>query len=113
MLIGRKGNKLLDPGYIYAPYIPMSNIVEKVNIYKLRKSKISKIFNLNHDFELFTPSKMISSRYATKMINSNLYGVIGITGTTGPVGNPGVPGLYYKQWIRKTKIENIFNKKSS
>jgi hypothetical protein len=112
MLIGRKDNKLLEPGYIYSPYIAMSNIVFE-NICKLRKSKISKIFNLNHDFELFTPSKMISSRYATKMINSNLYGVIGITGTTGPVGNPGVPGLYYKQWIRKTKIENIFNKKSS
>jgi hypothetical protein len=109
MLIGKKSN--LEAGYVFAPYIPMSNIVvEKVNIYKLRKSKISKIFNLNHDFELFTPSKMISSRYATKMINSNLYGVIGIT---GPVGNPGVPGFYYKQWIRKTKIENIFNKKSS
>jgi hypothetical protein len=36
-----------------------------------------------------------------------------VLGVTGHVGNPGLPGLYYKQWIRKTKIENIFNKKSS
>ncbi len=77
MLIGKKSN--LEEGYVFAPYIMMTTSTDvsyKRNPCNLRKSKISKIFNLDYDYELFTPSKLISSRYATKIINSNMYGVI-------------------------------------
>jgi hypothetical protein len=111
MLIGKKSN--LESGYVFAPYIMMTTsaqIVSNLTNSELRKSKISKIFNIDYNSSYFNPSKSIKSRYATKIINSNLYGVIG---TTGPIGNPGLPGLYYKQWKRKMKIENIFIKKPS
>jgi hypothetical protein len=77
MLIGKKSN--LEAGYVFAPYIMMTTstgVLDKKSPCKLRKYKISKIFNLDYDYELFTPSKSISSRYATKIINSNMYGVI-------------------------------------
>ena len=77
MLIGKKSN--LEAGYVFAPYIMMTTSTDvsyKRNPCNLRKSKISKIFNLDYDYELFTPSKLISSRYANKIINSNMYGAI-------------------------------------
>jgi hypothetical protein len=70
MLIGKKSN--LEAGYVFVPYIMTTTSTDPC---KLRKYKISKIFNLDYDYELFTPSKSISSRYATKIINSNMYGV--------------------------------------
>ena len=110
-MLGEKSN--LETGYVSAPYIMMTtnaHVVSNFTNSEIRKIKISKIFNLNYSDSYFTPSKSIKSRYATKIVQSNLYGVIG---STGPIGNPGLPGLYYKQWKRKMKIENIFIKKPS
>jgi hypothetical protein len=95
----------LEAGYVFAPYILMTTSTEvsdKRYRCNLRKSKISMIFNLDYNSDLFTPSKSISSRYSTKIINSSMYGVIGTTGTIGTTG------LYYNQWMRKLKIKNIF-----
>jgi hypothetical protein len=78
MLIGKKKSNL-EEGYVFAPYMMTTSsidVIDKKSPCKLRKYKISKIFNLDYDYELFTPSKSISSRYATKIINSNMYGVI-------------------------------------
>lgn len=96
-MLSKKSN--LEAGYVFAPYIMMTTNAE------IRKIKISKIFNLN--------SKSIKSRYATKIVNSNSYGIAGSSGSTGPIGVTGFSGLYYKQLKRKVKIENIFNKKPS
>jgi len=52
-VIGFKGTTFLEPGYIYAPYIPM--IVEP---------------------EEFRPRRSLVSRYATKTVNNNFYGTI-------------------------------------
>ena len=76
MPIGKKSS--LEPGYVYAPYIPMttSQVVvdygssKRVN----RKRKINKIFDLGLDIkDEFSPSKSIVSRYSKKMINNNFY----------------------------------------
>ncbi len=71
MLIGKKSN--LEPGYVYAPYIPMttSQVVvdygssKRVN----RKRKINKIFDLGldiKDYDIFSTNKSIMSRYSKK-----------------------------------------------
>jgi len=54
--IGFKSQQFMDAGYIYAPYIP-----------------------LNLEQVAFTPSQGIASRYAKKIMNSSLYGVIRIS----------------------------------
>lgn len=80
MILGKKGNQI-DAGYVFAPYIMMTTssvVIDNTNTPKLRKYKISKIFNLDYKSDLFTPFKSISSRYSTKIINSNMYGIIGI-----------------------------------
>ena len=51
-VIGFKGTTFLEPGYIYAPYVPM--IVEPE----------------------FQPRIGVASRYTTKMINKSFYGTI-------------------------------------
>ena len=82
MLIGRKSD-ILEPGYVYAPYIPMQTSTTVVSGYNskniTRKKKINKIFNLGLDIkDEFSPSKLITSRYSTKTINSKYYGTIEI-----------------------------------
>jgi hypothetical protein len=106
-MLGRKSSNL-EQGYVFAPYITMitsHDVFDKRYPCKLRKSKISKIFNLDYDSDLFTPSKSISSRYANKIVNSSMYGVIE---TTGTIGLNVVQRLNYNQWLRKLKIKNIF-----
>ncbi len=85
MPIGKKSS--LEPGYVYAPYIPMttSQVVvdygssKRVN----RKRKINKIFDLGLDVkDEFSPSKSIMSRYSKKMVNSKYYGTIEIKNPT-------------------------------
>ena len=85
MPIGKKSS--LEPGYVYAPYIPMttSQVVvdygssKKVN----RKRKINNIFDLGLDVkDEFSPSKSIMSRYSKKMVNSKYYGTIEIKNPT-------------------------------
>ena len=80
MLIGRKSDSL-EPGYVYAPYIPMQTSATVVSGYNskniIRKKKINKIFNLGLDIkDEFSPSKSITSRYSTKTINSKYYGTV-------------------------------------
>ena len=82
MLIGRKSDSL-EPGYVYAPYIPMQTSATVLSGYNskniIRKKKINKIFNLGLDIkDEFSPSKSITSRYSTKMINSKYYETIKI-----------------------------------
>jgi hypothetical protein len=83
--IGKKSSDL-EPGYVYAPYIPMTTsqvIVDygskKVN----RKRKINNIFDLGLDVkDEFSPSKSIMSRYSKKIINAKYYGTIEIKNPT-------------------------------
>lgn len=79
MHIVKKGSSL-EPGYVYAPYIPMQTSATVVSGYNskniTRKKKINKIFNLGLDINEFSPSKLITSRYSTKTINSKYYGTV-------------------------------------
>lgn len=83
----KKGN--LDPGYVYAPYIPMttSQVIVDYGYSKRvnRKRKINKIFDLNldiKDHETFSTNKSIMSRYSKKIVNSKYYGTIEIKNPT-------------------------------
>jgi len=82
MLIGKKSDNLIEPGYVYAPYIPMTTsqvIVGYGSKNVKRKRKINKILDLGLDVkDEFSPSKSIMSRYSTKNINSKYYGTIEI-----------------------------------
>ena len=74
--IGKKSSDL-EPGYVWAPYIPMTTsatIVEYGSKNTIRKRKINKIFNLGLDINWF-PKKSISSRYSAIQI-SNPYQTI-------------------------------------
>ncbi len=78
MLIGKKSDSLIEPGYVYAPYIPMTT---SKNI--SRKRKINNIFDLGLDVkDEFSPSKSIMSRYSKKTINAKYYGTIEIKNPT-------------------------------
>ena len=81
----KKGN--LEPGYVYAPYIPMttSQVIVDYGYSKRvnRKRKINKIFDLGLDVkDEFSPSKSIMSRYSKKIINNKYYGTIEIKNPT-------------------------------
>ncbi len=81
MLIGNKSNSDLEPGYVWAPYIPITTSTVVVEDFKniKRKSKINKIFDLGLDIkDEFSPSKSIMSRYSKNNINSNYYQTIDI-----------------------------------
>lgn len=73
-----KSDSLVEPGYVYAPYIPINTTPQVVwyNYKNLdRKKKINKVFNLGLDIkDEFSPSKSILSRYSTKTINIKYYG---------------------------------------
>lgn len=58
LIMGHKGDSLLDTGYIYAPYIP------------LQLTPV--IYNAAN----FAPVKGIMTRYAKKMVNNRYYGAI-------------------------------------
>lgn len=81
MLLGKKSSSL-EPGYVYAPYIPMKTsqvIVEYGSKNVSRKIKINKIFDLGLDIkDEFSPSKSIMSRYSKQVINSKYYETIEI-----------------------------------
>ena len=62
IIIGHKGNSLLDTGYIYAPYIPMQ--------------LTPTIYNP----ENFAPVKGILTRYAKKCVNNRFYGAVKVDG---------------------------------
>jgi hypothetical protein len=76
--IGKKSSDL-EPGYVWAPYIPMTTsatIVEYGSKNTSRMRKINKIFNLGLDIkDNWFPKKSISSRYSAVQI-SNPYRTI-------------------------------------
>ena len=78
MLIVRKSEELINPGYVFAPYIPMQTTdisVEYTGKKTMRKSKINKIFQLGLDVKCESPTSIVS-RYSNKMINKSYYGAI-------------------------------------
>jgi len=60
VLLGHKGNSLLDTGYVYAPYVPLQLTPTLMNPFN------------------FTPIKGIMTRYAKKMVNNRFYGRINV-----------------------------------
>lgn len=62
IIIGHKGNSLLDTGYIYAPYVPMQLTPTFYNPFNM------------------APIKGIMTRYAKKMVNNRYYGHIHVDG---------------------------------
>jgi hypothetical protein len=64
IIIGHKGKSLLDTGYIYAPYVPMQLTPTMYNPFNA------------------APIKMISTRYAKKIVNNRFYGHIRVDGLT-------------------------------
>lgn len=62
ILMGLKGNNFLDAGYVYAPYIPL---------------QVTPTFMEPNDF---TFRKGVRTRYATKMLRPEYYGVITVSG---------------------------------
>lgn len=63
MIIGHHGKSMLDTGYIYAPYIPMTLTPTMFN-----------------PFNGGAPIKYIATRYATKTVNNKFYGHIRVDG---------------------------------
>ena len=62
LLLGHKGQSLLDTGYIYAPYIPM---------------QLTPVIYNPHNF---APVKGIITRYAKKVVNNRFYGHVRVDG---------------------------------
>ena len=62
ILVGLKGNSFLDAGYVYAPYVPL---------------QVTPTFMDPNDF---TFRKGVRTRYATKMLRPEYYGVITVSG---------------------------------
>ena len=62
VLVGLKGNNFLDAGYVYAPYVPM---------------QVTPTFMDPNDF---TFRKGVRTRYATRMLRPEYYGVITCAG---------------------------------
>jgi hypothetical protein len=62
VLLGHKGQSLLDTGYIYAPYVPLQLTPTMYNPFN------------------FVPVKGIMTRYAKKMVNNRFYGTINVDG---------------------------------
>jgi hypothetical protein len=60
-ITGLRGQQVLDPGYIYAPYVPvmLTPTIEERD---------------------FAPRRQLSSRYAIRMVNNNFYGTINVSG---------------------------------
>ena len=52
-----RGKKYLEPGYVFAPYIPMIQ-----------------------DPQEFRPRRSIMSRYATRVVNNSFYGTVTVNG---------------------------------
>ena len=81
MELGKKGN--LEAGYVFAPYIIQTSntiLIDGSLKQNIRRMKINKIYNLNKEIKdsLFSPKKMIKSRYSVTNVNSNYFGNIEI-----------------------------------
>lgn len=76
--IGKKDSNL-EPGIIFAPYIPMTSSIihgyETRNI--RRKKKINKIYKLELNIDDgFQPSNSMMTRYSKRVINKKFYTTI-------------------------------------
>ena len=81
MELGKKSN--LEAGYVFAPYIIQTSntiVIDGSLKQNIRRLKINKIYNLNKEIKdsLFSPKKMIKSRYSVTSVNSNYFGNIQI-----------------------------------
>jgi hypothetical protein len=65
ILVGRKGASFLESGYVYAPYVPLQTTPT--------------IFGP----EDFVPRKGVMTRYAKKMVRSDMYGLVICRGLLG------------------------------
>ena len=68
VLVGRKGASFLESGYVYAPYVPLQ--------------VTPTIFGV----EDFVPRKGVMTRYAKKMVRSDMYGLVICRGLDGESG---------------------------
>ena len=68
VLIGRRGSSFLESGYVYAPYVPLQTTPT--------------IFGP----EDFVPRKGVMTRYAKKMVRSDMYGLVVVRGLLGEQG---------------------------
>lgn len=73
ILVGRKGSKFLESGYVYAPYVPLQ--------------VTPTIFGI----EDFTPRKGVMTRYGKKMVRPDYYGLVVVMDLRG--GNAISSGL--------------------
>ena len=69
ILVGRKGSSFLESGYVYAPYVPLQTTPT--------------IFGP----EDFVPRKGVMTRYAKKMVRSDMYGLVIVRGLLGEEGS--------------------------
>ena len=69
ILVGRKGGSFLESGYVYAPYVPLQ--------------VTPTIFGT----EDFVPRKGVMTRYAKKMVRSDMYGLVVCRGLLGESGS--------------------------
>ena len=79
ILLARKTEEI-NPGYVFAPYIPMQTTdisVEYSGKKTMRKSKINNIFQLKLDIKCESPMSIVS-RYTSKMINKGFYQTVEI-----------------------------------
>lgn len=65
ILIGRKGNSFLETGYVYSPYVPLQ------------------ITPTIFGPEDLTPRKGVMTRYARKMVKSDMYGIVKVIDLIG------------------------------
>ena len=68
VLVGRRGSSFLESGYVYAPYVPLQTTPT--------------IFGP----EDFVPRKGVMTRYAKKMVRSDMYGLVVVRGLIGEAG---------------------------
>jgi hypothetical protein len=69
VLVGRKGGSFLESGYVYSPYVPLQ--------------VTPTIFGP----EDFTPRKGVMTRYASKMVRPDMYGLVIVRGLLGESGS--------------------------
>lgn len=69
-LIGYKGAQFLEPGYVFAPYIPVFDAIDIVEDPE-EERKLE---------EMFAPKKSLTERYSQKTINENFYTQVTIIG---------------------------------
>ena len=74
------GKKVIEPGIVFAPYIPMtsSTIIDSYVTRNIRrKKKINKIYKLELNIDDgFQPSNPMMTRYSKKVINKKFYTTI-------------------------------------